>query len=465
MGVISTILKASRAKVLILALSIAAIGTSIFSLDYITNRLLEREAFMVGMRWAEDIEASLDNLDKIFTGKPEQSNAPEVLHRLSAIGRIYRYEFINLEGELVFDTSSNMLNTHHTTPEHNAPKKMRATGHTLAGHNHSRGETTTSAMSPSSDHHQHIATLKHGDGKIHPPYYAYIVHPIEQNGTRLGTLKLYIDQTETQALLRQIIFVLFIALSCITIIGFGLPAALYLRGKTREKNQQTHFDATLSIMHQGICIFDDNDKVITANDCFTEIYGLSPEHAKPGTSLLQIVEARIKTGCFIGHDENEYRAKINKLKSNHTSIPTVHELNDGRYVEIYNLTIANGGWLTIHEDITEQTKAKRELALQNKQFDVAISNISQGLCLFDRNRKLIVSNNQYATLFDLSPDMIRPGMHIEEIMQQRIERGSFFKGEATGITPWVDEWSSYTNDTTKIYELENGRFIQILSLR
>ena len=50
---------------------------------------------------------------------------------------------------------------------------------------------------------------------------------------------------------------------------------------------------------------------------------------------------------------------------------------------------------------SEQEKAE-QLREQSQRFDVALSNMSQGLCMFDDAQRLIVCNNRYAEMYGLT---------------------------------------------------------------
>ena len=81
-------------------------------------------------------------------------------------------------------------------------------------------------------------------------------------------------------------------------------------------------------------------------------------------------------------------------------------LGDGRTVNIIHHPIPGGGWIGTHEDVTEREKLhsqlsrqnellrERELQLnvQNTRFDTALNNMSHGLCMFDREQRLVVCN-------------------------------------------------------------------------
>lgn len=60
--------------------------------------------------------------------------------------------------------------------------------------------------------------------------------------------------------------------------------------------------------------------------------------------------------------------------------------------------------------------AQRRLLVQNERFDLALTNMSQGLCMFDADGKLIIFNSRFAEIYGLSLDEIKPGMTMRELM-------------------------------------------------
>lgn len=55
---------------------------------------------------------------------------------------------------------------------------------------------------------------------------------------------------------------------------------------------------------------------------------------------------------------------------------------------------------------------------------VAIAHMSQGVALFDRRQRLIICNQRYLTLFNLSEELVKPGVTLRRIMELRIQRNS-----------------------------------------
>ena len=72
----------------------------------------------------------------------------------------------------------------------------------------------------------------------------------------------------------------------------------------------------------------------------------------------------------------------------------------------------------------EKLKAKEtELREQNRLFDAALNNMTQGLCMFDKDARLVVRNQRYLTMYGLSPDVVKPGCTLRDLMQHRKEPG------------------------------------------
>ena len=79
------------------------------------------------------------------------------------------------------------------------------------------------------------------------------------------------------------------------------------------------FDAAISNMSQGMCLYDAQQRIVFANDRYAEIYGLTPEQAKPGTTLREMFAARAVRGAYGAiQTENFIRDGLGRF-SRHTS--------------------------------------------------------------------------------------------------------------------------------------------------
>lgn len=86
------------------------------------------------------------------------------------------------------------------------------------------------------------------------------------------------------------------------------------------------------------------------------------------------------------------------------------------------------GYRGVGSDVTAQREARDLLAEQLRRFDAALENMSQGLCMFDADARLVVVNNRYCDMFGLSRDVLRVGMTQREIVQELVTLGRYQKG-------------------------------------
>src|SRR5215212_9324798 len=105
-----------------------------------------------------------------------------------------------------------------------------------------------------------------------------------------------------------------------------------------------------------------------------------------------------------------------------------------------------------------------EAALMQKsqQLDAALNNMSQGLSMFDQHEQLVVCNKQYAAMYDLSPDQVKPGTPARAIIEARAARG-IYQSEGV-ITDRLGKLSS-GNSFCTMDTLRDGRVVSIAHQR
>lgn len=79
----------------------------------------------------------------------------------------------------------------------------------------------------------------------------------------------------------------------------------------------------------------------------------------------------------------------------------------------------------------ELIETNKLLQEQNMKLYVALQNMSQGLAMYGRDNRLIVSNQKYAELYGLSSELIKPGMTLREILELRVTNGIILPSQAT----------------------------------
>src|SRR6185295_18312079 len=115
----------------------------------------------------------------------------------------------------------------------------------------------------------------------------------------------------------------------------------------------------------------------------------------------------------------------------------------------------------LHVKQAELLAQKEQLETQNLRFDAALNNMSQGLCMFDGEHRLVVCNAPYTRMYALTPDLTQPGTPFARILQHRIGVG-LHAGD--GTDEYVRELRKTISDgrpAAKVRELNDGRVLAI----
>ena len=116
--------------------------------------------------------------------------------------------------------------------------------------------------------------------------------------------------------------------------------------------------------------------------------------------------------------------------------------------------------------VEERTVALRqreeELRAQNLRFDAALSNMSQALLMFDASARLVISNRRYEEMYGLSPEAVRPGSLLRDLLQRRLENGTFSDDPEAYVCTLMSAIAQ-GNTWSQLVELADGRTISVLN--
>jgi len=104
----------------------------------------------------------------------------------------------------------------------------------------------------------------------------------------------------------------------------------------------------------------------------------------------------------------------------------------------------------------------QELERANVCFDAALNNMSQGLCLFDAQARIVVCNQQYLQMYNLSPAVARPGCTLRDLIVHRKETG-YFTGNVEQYCSRILESVGKGQPFSWVVEASDGRFVHVLN--
>ena len=120
--------------------------------------------------------------------------------------------------------------------------------------------------------------------------------------------------------------------------------------------------AALNNMPQGVALYDKFQRLLLVNPRYAEMYGLAAGDVKIGMSLKQVLDKRAKKGVFIGDDARRYvDGRVEGMRRSLFG-NSVERFADGRVIGKSRQPLPNGGWLSVHEDISERQRAEDRVA-------------------------------------------------------------------------------------------------------
>jgi diguanylate cyclase (GGDEF)-like protein len=124
--------------------------------------------------------------------------------------------------------------------------------------------------------------------------------------------------------------------------------------RQRELEQQNiRLDATVNNISQGLCMFDAKGRLVVCNAPYARIYDLPRRLLKSGTLLEDILAHLFEQGMSAGGDRDTYIAWRRDVIGRGEYGKNIHELG-GRQIMMQHHPMKDGGWVSTHEDVTEQ---------------------------------------------------------------------------------------------------------------
>jgi signal transduction histidine kinase len=236
----------------------------------------------------------------------------------------------------------------------------------------------------------------------------------------------------------------------------------------QSRSRLTH---ALDVMADGFALYDANDRIVLYNRKYVDYSPRAADIIMPGASKEDILRHSIKGGAFIlnGMTEDQYFNWRLERHRNPTE-PTEVQLTDGRWLLITEKRTNDGGIVGTRSDITElklreieMLRISQQLHARNLQFDTALTNMVQGLCMFDKHQKLIVVNKRYLDIYGFSAEVVKPGITLRELMQYSVSLGNYTTEEAERALAERNDPSQLSRRSIIKQRLKDGRVIAVMN--
>jgi diguanylate cyclase (GGDEF)-like protein/PAS domain S-box-containing protein len=166
-----------------------------------------------------------------------------------------------------------------------------------------------------------------------------------------------------------------VAMAAAAVLGMSTIGAWsdqHSRERVSERNRW--LDAAVNNMIQGLCLFDEENRLMVWNERYRTMYNIPEDKIWRGCTVRDLLDARVAARVF-PLDPAGYAAQLDEhLKLGKTFALNI-ELADGRIIHVINAPTESGGWVATHEDITERKRAENDLENTRTFLNTIIENV------------------------------------------------------------------------------------------
>ncbi len=227
----------------------------------------------------------------------------------------------------------------------------------------------------------------------------------------------------------------------------------------------------LDVMADGFALYDASDHIVLYNRKYVDYSPLVADVIMPGVAKEEILRKSASRGAFAlnGMSQEEY-VQWRLERHRNPKEPVEVQLTDGRWLLITEKRTNDGGIVGTRSDITElklremeMLRISQQLHARNLQFDTALTNMVQGLCMFDKDQKLIVVNKRYLDVYGFSADVVKPGITLRELMQYSVSLGNYTAEEAERALAERNDPTQLARRSVIKQRLKDGRVIAVMN--
>ncbi|WP_257167986.1 EAL domain-containing protein [Bradyrhizobium sp. SRS-191] len=117
--------------------------------------------------------------------------------------------------------------------------------------------------------------------------------------------------------------------------------------------------------------------------------------------------------------------------------------------------------LMIRQIVRQNRIATQQLEDEKQRVETALDNMTQGLISFDANACVVMFNQRFIDLLDLSTDVIRPGLHLREVVAHCKARGAFVGNDADFCADVINR-AAAGGTSQMVTEASSGRFFNVI---
>ncbi len=226
----------------------------------------------------------------------------------------------------------------------------------------------------------------------------------------------------------------------------------------------------LEAMADGFALFDPDDRLVAYNRQYVDLNPHIADIIAPGRPFEDMLRVAVeRTGYETGGMDAETFFAWRVEEHRNPGEPYDLQMTEGRWIRVHERRTADGGVVGIRSDITELKRREaeilrysNELSRNHMRFETALNNMVQGLCMFDADQRLVVCNRRYLEMYGFSPNVVKPGVKLSDIMEYSVSIGNYTAEDAEAAKRARPTHATKKERSTLKQYLRDGRVIAVM---
>lgn len=160
----------------------------------------------------------------------------------------------------------------------------------------------------------------------------------------------------------------------------------------------------LESMDQGLCVFDQNARLLAWNDSFLNLNNYPAHYAKVGQRAEEFLHFQIARGEITADLARDVLQTRRDMTGGSPAEAGEMRRRDGRILELRTRPFPGGGWVSTFTDMTERRKTEREVQENWQLLSAIVETVPCALGVKDAGGKFLYANEEIGKQFGWEPD-------------------------------------------------------------
>jgi signal transduction histidine kinase len=193
-----------------------------------------------------------------------------------------------------------------------------------------------------------------------------------------------------------------------------------------EKSELLH--ASLESIDQGVVVYGADGGMLTWNQRYFELLGVTPEVAKVGLSVETMCSYLGEAGVFQDNSPDYISRRAKEILA---CEPPQHEMTrrDGRTLDVRRNSMPDGGVSITITDVTALRQDQEDLQRRSTELEEIFANLHVGIAFADGEGDIVAMNEMLLELQGLDPEQVTQCRSLRDVMRLNAQNGEFGPGD------------------------------------